>query len=51
MEIAVKNYVHQTAATMSVTYRREIVSDVSQDGGAQHVTQVGLKLQFTIMYH
>ena len=40
-DIAVKNDVLQTAETMSVTYRRERVFDVRQDGKAQLVAQVG----------
>ena len=36
----VRNYVQQTAKTMSVTYRRENVSVVNQDGQGQLVTHV-----------
>ena len=40
MVIIVKNDVHLTAKTMSVTYRKELVLDVNQDGMGQLVTQV-----------
>ena len=36
----VRNYVQQTAETMYVTYRKEIVMDVLQGGRTQLVTQV-----------
>ena len=40
MEIAVRNDVQLTAETMCVTYRKELVMDVLQDGYTQLVTQV-----------
>ena len=40
MGIAVRNYVQQTVETMCVTYRKELVMDVIQDGQTQLVTQV-----------
>ena len=49
MGIAVKNYVQPTAETMSVTYRRERVLDVNQDGRAQIVWHVWFQLQIISM--
>ena len=46
MEIDVKKTVQLTAKTMYVIYRVDRVLDVNQDGKAQIVAQVGLKLQF-----
>ena len=40
MGIAVRNYVQLTAEIMCVTYRKELVMDVLQDGQTQLVTQV-----------
>ena len=40
MEIAVRNDVQLTAETMCVTYRKELVLDVNQDGRAEHATHV-----------
>ena len=40
MEIAVRKDVQLTAETMSVTYRKELVLNVLQDGWTQLVTQV-----------
>ena len=40
MGITVNYDVHLTAKTMSVTYSKERVVDVNQDGMGQHVTQV-----------
>lgn len=40
MGIAVRNDAHQTAETMSVTYKEELVLDVNQDGRAEHATHV-----------
>ena len=45
MEITVNNDVQLTAKTMSVTYRRERVLVVNQDGRAQFVIHVRCKLQ------
>lgn len=45
MEITVNNDVQLTAKKMSVTYKRELVLDVHQDGRAQIVTHVRCKLQ------
>lgn len=40
MGIVARNYVQQTAETMFVTYKKEIVLDVNQDGWTQLVIQV-----------
>ena len=40
MGMTVINNVQLTAETMSVTYRRELVLDVNQDGQAQLVSHV-----------
>ena len=45
MGLTVRNDVQLTAETICVTYRKELVLDVYQDGWTQLVTQVGIELQ------
>ena len=45
MGLTVRNDVQLTAETMCVTYRKELVLDVYQDGWTQLVTQVGIELE------
>ena len=48
MGITVRNSVLLTAETMCVTYRKELVLDVLQDGWTQRVTQVKSSLLFNL---
>ena len=45
MGLTVRNDVQLTAETIYVTYRKELVLDVYQDGWTQLVTQVGIELE------
>ena len=45
MGLTVRNDVQLTAETICVTYRKELVLDVYQDGWTQLVTQVGIELE------
>ena len=49
LEIVVSYDVQQTAGITLVTYRKERVLDVHQDGMAQHVTKVSSKLELIHM--